>query len=145
MPILRINDVQQWLQRTKYGVTTVDIDLEDTARVQVFGALSARYNTSLWTDDQTTPVLVRKAIGMLVAAWTYNRAVAEDVTVGEETGYGVRLEQRANLLVKGVLADSIDIGVEPSADLQLTNSLSFFPMDSSDPDHERKFTMGQVF
>jgi hypothetical protein len=121
----------------------------------VFGRLSDRFDTSLWVDPGSTPTLVRKVVGLLVAAWEYARAVAEDVVEAGALTYDVRLEARAWQIVAMILDGSLDIGIPPDTSGQVADSLIFFPTDQSttwaeddplDPlGSGRAFSMGQRF
>jgi hypothetical protein len=157
VPVIAKEDVQQWLEATKYSVSSLDAKLEETARTQVFARLNALYNVGEWTTPGTTPNLVKVVVSMLVAAWTFNRAYAEDDLT--ESTYGMHLEARAWLLVDGILAGAVDIGVEIDPTLALDASVAFFPDDvatgrdnrwaagftTEEPDAPRAFTMGQQF
>lgn len=145
MAVIDVDQVQQWLASTKYPIEELDEILEETARAVVFSGLEARFDTTSWVDESTTPQLVQVVIALLVAAWTYQRLVGEDVNEGDN--YGATLEQRAHTLLKGILDSVIDVGVEPDPDLVAGRSVSFFPTDDEDEDEDfqRRFTIGQVF
>ncbi len=152
MAVITVEHVQQWLKGTKYKLTTLDEDLEESARAEAFARLSTKFDTSGWTSKSNTPRVVMDIVSLLVASWEYDRAVSQDAP-NEWSTYGDKLARRARGLIEGILADEIDIGEPQDPDLADTDSPIFFPTDSEDEydaltdeeDHRRKFEMGQVF
>lgn len=121
-------EVQSWLEATKLTISTVDAELEATAAVTVFGALTHDYDTTTWTDSTTTPAIVRKVIAMFVAAWTYNRQYSEDAPDGN--AYANWLEAKANMLLQGLIAGTIDIIEVPGVPVSI-GTPTFYPDDTT--------------
>lgn len=155
--VVTLGEVQGWLEVTKLTIAAFDAELENTAQVMAFGMLSDIYDTGAWTSPDNTPVLVSKAIAMLVAAWTYNRQYSEEDPSGN--AYALWLEQKAYALLEGIKQGDIDLpevpGIAASA-----GTVSFYPDDSTgamqqydDSGHPvgpvggaaRKFSMGTVW
>lgn len=144
MPVVTLDDVQQWLERTKLTLTAYDPKFEETARTTAFGRLSAAYDVTGWSDAASTPLLVRHVIAMYVAAWTYNRAYSE---VDGTSEYATWLESKADALLEGIVSGRIDLaevaGLSASA-----GGPSFYPNDTTEFDgtgNEIKFKMGTVW
>jgi hypothetical protein len=105
--ILTTEEIQQWLEKTKFRVQEVPVELEASARDVVFSSAARVYDTTTWVDEATTPSLIRKIMSMLVAAWTYEAALSESTT--DTNQYAALLEQRAMLLLSGVNEGTIDL------------------------------------
>jgi hypothetical protein len=126
---LTLGRVNSWLASTKYTEDIVEPDLEQQVADIAFGQLSARYDTSVWIDEVTTPSLVNTAMSMLYAAWFYLRQVGDDSDMAD---YGYKLEERALALLAGISNETIDIpGVDPNPELAVGGSPGFFPTDAS--------------
>lgn len=159
MSYLDAADIQPWLNKTKFTITTVDVTHEQTIVNFVFGKLSQRYDTSTWLDAASTPELIKNLLSMLVASAHLRRAVSEEDGL---TKYADWLEYRATKVCDDIVAGSIDIpGVDPDSTSSLGGSSVFFPTDTAttlwEEDHEfdgsslaegaapMVFTMGQRF
>ncbi len=143
MAYLTAGQVNSWLATTKYTVTEVNADLERAASELVVGRVGSRYVTTDWVDAETTPAVVVDILAMLVAAWEYDKAIAEED--GEGNNYGTRLEKRAMALLGDIVDGSIDLSdetetVEPT-------SPAFYPTDNSTASEESPsvFSMAQVW
>lgn len=124
-----VAEVQQWLETTKLTTIAVDAQLEATAAERVLSAVARIYDVTTWVSETTTPSLIRKIIAMLVAAWSYDRQYSEDTVEG--SAYGERLEERAMMLLQGILdgtLDLLDIVDEPTP---TTSGPVFHPDDST--------------
>ena len=157
---ISVEEVQQWLERTKLAVDEIDTELEDTAVTMVFSRTSRSFDQSAWVDANTTPALIRKIISLYVAAWTYHRAYAE--ATGESLNdYAVKLEAMADNLIAGLNNDTIDLtDVSTTIDEQ-TSAIVFVPSDTTGSSQQYdeagaslaggqygegiKFTMGSKF
>lgn len=147
MSVVTEQQVQQWLGSYKITIDDVDDELENTAKTQVFSALSSRYSTSEWVSYATTPKLVQQVISMLIAAWLYARIYSEDdVSI---SSYATSLEARANALLQSI-ANGQMLLAEVEAVVKTTDGPSFYPMDNSVEDDGYtpvgpKFGMGSVY
>ena len=152
MSYLVSKNVQDWLQNTKYVVTTVNTSFESQASLTVLGKLGRRYDTSTWIDASSTPALVLNVIAMLVASYELRKAASEEDGLTE---YADWLEGRATQICEDILEGAIEIGVDPDTTTAVGGSAVFFPTDAStqlatddpcDPDGTpQMFSMGQVF
>lgn len=147
-------EVQQWVQNSRLTITGVDPTLESSAFSRVASALSLRYDTTTWLDDETTPSLVRSIISMLMGAWIINRAAGE--ASNETDSYGLHLESSALTLLGGLTDGSITLDDAPGAASSATGSPAFWPTDLATTialdegnDAEgaagRMFSIGQAF
>ena len=149
MSYLSTAQVQAWLQKTKYKISSVESDFEIMAKEYIFGQLSQRYDISLWTNGTNTPALVMHLLAMQVASYELRRAGSEE---DGRTTYADYLDKRVADMISGILSGStILIGV-PEIDLGLGAGPEFFPAEGSellDPTDinfaPRYFTMGQLF
>lgn len=146
-------EVQQWIQNSRLTVDVVDPDLESSAYSRVVGALALRYDTAAWTNQASTPALIRSIVSMLIAAWMINRAYAE--TVDEVDAYGAHLESSALTLLGG-LADGSILVDDTITTTYTTGQPAFWPTDlattiaSEEGDTAEgaaplAFTMGKLF
>jgi hypothetical protein len=128
MTVITDADIQQWLEPTKFHIDSFDPELEGSARELAFSTLSPVYSIDTWTDESTTPKLVKDAIGMIVASWLYDRAFSEDFPDG--TGWAQRLYDRAMTLLNGIVSGLIDIG-ESSTIVAGVSEPLYYPMDDT--------------
>lgn len=143
MAYITSQQVQQWLNQTKLTISEVDAELESTAQLIVFAAISTEYTTTTWVDASTTPQLIQRVISMFVAAWTYIRALSDEEGIDPDF-WGARLEAMANKLLEQIADGSLTI---PGADpvLNIAGYPSFYPTDDQIDDDAAKFTMGVTF
>lgn len=138
-------EIQQWLEATKLNVSSVDAQLELSARNIAFNKLSQIYDTTVWTNIATTPALIRQVISMLVAAWIYNRAFSQEDSEG--SGYAAWLEDKAMGLLESISTGALDLP-EVVGIVTSVSGPSFYPNDDTeleDPYQAAKFSMGKVF
>jgi hypothetical protein len=155
--IVKLDEVQSWLESTKLRLSGLDYELTDTAKTMVFAKLAGTYDTTTWTDYTTTPTLVRKVIAMYVASWTYSRQYSEAVSMSQND-YALWLERKADQMLDGILTGGYTLEVEATGGNP--GSPGYWPNDttgSTQPtdaagnaiggqySEDIKFTMGQVF
>jgi hypothetical protein len=154
MALITLDEVQPWLEESKLRLAQDDELVEEvTASPLVLGKLAARFDTSTWVDENTTPEIVRKCIAMLCAAWRYNKHYSESED-GAGNPYANKLERMVwgdppdfmGGIIGGILAGSIDIGTVdgPAAE----GTIAFYPTDAAeiiDEGQAAKFSMGKVF
>lgn len=127
MAYLTPQNVQAWLQSTKYEITVVNTDFEAASRLKAFGKLEQRYDTSVWTDNTNTPGLVLSAISMMVAAAELRRIVSEEDGLASHAQW---LEDRAMAIIEGIVSGAIELpGVDPDPASTLGGGPLFFPND----------------
>jgi hypothetical protein len=149
MAHVTLDEIQQWLAPTKFGLNAIDVELEATAVSFIFGRLEDRFDVSGWTNETTTPDLVRKTVALYIAIMEYERAIAEDYPSGDS--YSKRLWTRMETLIEGILADEIHIGQDQDETLSALESPAFYPTDAQDEwipgelDERRKSSIGMVF
>jgi hypothetical protein len=124
-----LDQVQSWLQDTKYTLSEVDLEIEGSASDKVIGFLHQRYDVSGWVDRDTTPPLVVRLIAMLTAARMLRRAISED---DGEAFYPDWLEDRVMKMLQALVDGKISIpGVDPDPDSPLGGGPIFFPTDKA--------------
>lgn len=149
-------EANAWLEDTKLSLDSIDTNLEQQIAAQILPRLTlAGFNTAAWTNDSTTPQLIRSLMAMLYVAWIYDRAYSdnnEDAT----SNYASLLRQHVELNIAGLVAGSIILTEEPDVNTDIGQP-SFFPNDASsntdagfhvDPsqgDGPPAFMMGTVF
>jgi len=146
MAVVTLAEVQAWLEETKMHLDAFDPELEEAARVMVFGKVGTIYDTADWVDEDSTPALVRKVIAMYVAAWTYNRQYSEEDPDG--SGYAKWLMSMAEIALEGISSGNVDLPEVPDSEQVPTSSPSFYPDDTVGllvPEEAARFTIGKVF
>jgi hypothetical protein len=117
---------QAWAEGTKLTITSLDTELEDQLAEEVIRQLqSADIDTSTWTNETTTPKLVRVIIAKLYVAWVYDRQYSEDIEQG--SNYADRLKANANNLIAGLIAGIIELDPTTASAGQPV----FYPTDAS--------------
>lgn len=142
MSYLTQPQVQQWLEETKYTVSGINPEREQTARDLVFGLVASRYDTATWLDGASTPSMITNIMSGFYAAWLYNSVVSEDMG---DSNYATNLLLMLERLLSSISSGALDLdGVIPST----LGTAAFFPTDAQDWDcegNEIKFTMGVTF
>lgn len=146
-------EVQAWLEGTKLTLSSLEAELEDEISQQVLSRLAMAYPNEYvaWTNETTTPKLVRSVIAMKYAGWYYDRQYSENP---EDNSYADRLRTEAQNLLDGIVAGTIDI--LEVAGLPTIGEPLFYPTDvSSAPDAvpsdtdpsagPAAFSMGKIF
>ena len=129
MAFLDSGKVQTWLEDSKFPVAVVSDDFETLAAGTVKGKLEARYDTSTWVDEATSPALVIDIMAMLVASYELRKAISED---DGESSYPKWLEARALQLCDDILSGAIELeGFAVDTDSTLGSGVEFFPTDAS--------------
>jgi len=153
MARISVAEAQAWVEGTKFTFENpfndqnlallAEIEEEILARV-----LPAYPNQSTWTNETTTPKLIRVAIAKMFVAWAYRRQYSESLGEGD-AAYAASLEANATIIIQGLVDGSIDVpGV--------TSNIGpvFYPTDASsamEPTRDdpslgpAKFSMGMVF
>lgn len=152
MPLIDVSDVQPWLEETQLTLTSDDELTEEPIQSEFVKSKLAgcSLDVTTWVDENSTPVLIRQIIGMLVAAQRYNKSYSE---TDEDAGnpYATKLEDKANMLLEGICngtVDLLDVADDPAT--TGARSISFYPDDTVGALEENKeeavrFTMGKVF
>jgi hypothetical protein len=145
---ITVKMAQAWVDGTKLTVSALDLDLLDLLESEILGRLNSAFDTSVWTDETTTPKLIQAIITKMYIAWVYDRAYSEDIEQG--SNYADRLKQNAEGLIVGLLDGTIELpGVE-----DIAGSPVFYPTDASsalvptfdDPSlGPAQFSMGMMF
>lgn len=149
---IRVQEVNAWFEDTKLLLPALDTELEAQVAVQVFSAIGAVYDTTSWTDETTTPSLVRTIEAMLYAAWIYDRAYGDDND--EQNTYSQLLRSKAEALIQGIVGGVVVLPDTPELSGGTLDQPVFFPNDASSaqcPTADRpsdgppSFSMGAVF
>lgn len=152
---ITVQEAQAWAQGegdSKLTIGTLNAELLNQVEVQVLSALSnSGYDTSTWTNDTTTPKLVRSIIAMLYVAWLYDKAYSEDVDEGN--AYAALLRGAAQANIAGILDGTFTLDGAVLTGVA-ADSPSFYPTDNSSrlspTDYDSSlgpaaFSMGQRF
>lgn len=137
-------DVQVWFEETRLSpVEDADItSFEAIATAVVFGALSRKYNTTVWVHTGSTPPLVKAIMAMLVAAYIYQRSYSDNADL---SSYGTWLEGKALRLLTGLETGAVLLpGLTPDEDLGFDNT-DFYPIENPEEFDGPYFTMRAVF
>lgn len=142
-------EVQSWLELTKLSIAALNTDLLLQLEEEVLVQLSPVYNVSAWTDETTTPQIVRVIIAKMYASWHIDKMYSENQDEGND--YSARLLANANMLLAGLVSGLFEI---PGIDSPNPGSPSFYPTDASsalEPTFEdpslgpARFSLGKVF
>lgn len=126
---LTTENVQAWLQNTKYKISSVDQEFLTLAKEYIFGEVGQRYDTAAWLDSATTPTLILHLMAMQVASYELRRAASEE---DGRTTYADFLDKRvcdmcASIVSGGtILSGAILLSTDPVGIPQ------FFPEEGSD-------------
>lgn len=150
MPLIDVSDVQPWLEESK-----LRLDHNDPLSEEPFISEKVRsrlagcgLTVSTWVDRDSTPILIRGIIGMLVAAQRYNAVYSESE---ESAGnpYANKLQERGMMLIDGICAGSVDLlDVDDDPASTGSGSVDFYPTDQTgafNKEERVRFTMGRVF
>lgn len=152
MAHIGIQDAQQWAERTKLSLETLEDGLEQQIATQVLAKIARAFDVSGWTNTSNTPSIVKSVIAMTYVSWLYSKIYSEDQD--DSNRYAIRLLSMAEELIEGIASGAIDIADETPAQTVTVGNPSFYPTDGSsalvpttdDPSlGPAAFTMGQVF
>jgi hypothetical protein len=147
-----LDELSAWAEPTKLpafgpSLSARDTELLNHIEEEILSMLKGKYDVSPWTNEVTTPKIVRTAIAKMFMSWFYNRQYSEDE---ENTNpYADRLDMNAKLIIQGLIDGTIPI--DPA---QPVGQPVFYPTDqssASEPTDEdpslgpAKFSMGTVF
>lgn len=153
MPRISIAEAQAWVEATKFTIpdpfNAQDLALLAEIEEEVLARVAAAYpDQSTWTNETTTPKLIRVAIAKMFVAWAYRRQYSESISEGD-AAYAASLEGNASMIITGLIDGSIDVpGVSSNI------GPIFYPTDASsamEPTRDdpslgpSKFSMGMVF
>ena len=127
--IVSISDIQAWLNKTRYRVSSIDDSVYDEAVGVVFGKVSRRYDVSLWIDENTAPSLIKSAIAMHYAGTYIRRAGSEEDGL---VGYADWLQERVKKVCSGIVDGSVSlVGVKEDPTSVLSSGPTFGPTNKS--------------
>lgn len=145
---ITVAEAQAWAETTKLTISALDTALEAHLAEEILVRLASVTDTSGWTNDTTTPKIVRTIISKLYVSWIYDRQYSEDIADG--SAYSILLRANVELLMTGLIDGTIEFpGVVDTA-----GSPAFYPTDASsaltptfdDPSlGPAAFSMGKVF
>lgn len=148
MPRITAEDVRAWVESSKLDPQALNDDLLMQIEEEVLAQLASVYNTSGWTNETSTPRLVKVIIAKMYAGWFYDRMYSENQS--EPNLYAQMLKENAKMLIAGILDRTIEIPDESTVSAEA----SFYPNDASsaqeptldDPSlGPAKFSLGRVF
>lgn len=150
MAVLTVPEANAWLDSTKLTLSSIEVELEEQVKNQIFARLHGAFDTSGWVSNLSTPKLVRTILAMYYVSWIYDRAYSDDA---ESNAYAQLLRQMADANIVGLVAGTIELTEFPDLNAGIS-SPSFFPNDASsanEPTPENPsdggpaFMMGTVF
>ena len=144
MAHIQLSDAQAWAESSKLNITALDVALEDAITTQVFAQLQYKFDTSNWSDETTTPALVRQVIAMQYVAWYYQRTYSQEPAASE---YGNYLLAQASTILAGILGGTLVLGGNIVLSTYIDDTPDFEPNDATDLTGliGPAFMMGQVF
>lgn len=101
------DDVQDFIEETKFTVDAVPPGLEAKAVGIIFGILKARFDVVNWTDENSTPETVKTSLAMLVGSWMYSRGVSYDEAA--ITGFAKDLRDQAYHIAHSLVEGSMNL------------------------------------
>lgn len=127
MARVTVAQVQGWLDPAKLTIVTLDTQLINQLETEIISRLAVAFDTSTWTNDTTTPELIKVIISKTYASWLINRFYSENQDEGNDYANG--LLENAEMLISGLLNGTITIpgGPTPST----PRIASFYPNDAS--------------
>jgi hypothetical protein len=149
MPLIDLQEVKAWAERTKLTLGDFDDDLLQHITNIVIGRLAGTFDTTTWLDPSTTPRLIRTIISMRYVSAVYRRSFSDEADA--PSSYPFWLEQQTGDMIDGLIDGTVDLPELPS---QFTGTVAFYPNDDSSameptstdgslgPGH---FSMGSVF
>lgn len=151
MALIDLDDAKAWAEQIKLPITVLDIELEESIATTVLAKLGVAFDTSAWVSPATTPMIVRKIVGMQYVASYIHRAQSSEEDLNE---YALWLWANAEALIEGLIAGTLVI--DPGAGIPTTDVSSpvYYPTDASSaaeptPDDQSlggpAFTMGVVW
>jgi hypothetical protein len=153
MAHITLEEAKAWTEETKVGAnfTEINEDLEEQVAEIVLSMLSRRFPTEviIWTDETTTPDLVRTIIAMYYVSFLYDKTYSTD---DDLSAYAVLLRGLADANIEALLGGMIDLDEVPT-NTGFGNPV-FYPNDissASTPTVEdpslgpAAFSMGRVF
>lgn len=151
MARITVAEANAWLESTKLSLPNIETSLESQIGSQVLARLASTYDTSSWTDTNSTPVLVRSIIAMYYAAMIYDRAYTDDNDT--TNNWAQILRNLADQNIAGLLSGAITLVEQPDDNSDVSTPV-FFPNDLSSSqcpteenpsDGPAAFMMGTVF
>lgn len=122
-----VAELNAWSEPTKLTLSAIDSSLELQVATQVLPQLASVFNTSTWTNDATTPALVRSIMAMYYVAWIYDRTYSEDA---ESNEYSQLLRTTAQANINGLINGTVILAEDPTANAY-SGTPSFYPNDAS--------------
>jgi hypothetical protein len=150
MARINVQEAQAWSESSKLPVSSLDTVLETQVTNLIFPRLAvAGFPITTWTNESSTPALIRTLIAMYYVAALYDKHYAQEE---EESSYASTLRNLADSNIAGLIAGSVEL-----AEYELPvlgGTPSFFPNDTSssmEPTADSpsnggpSFTMGTIF
>lgn len=130
MSYVSVRNIQAWLERSKFPISSVNQEFLETAKNLLFAELGQMYDTTTWLDEDTTPSIVLNCMAMQIAAFEYRAAVSQD---GGEDTYANILEERLQKVICSITSGALVL--PDTFPVDTTSSVgggpAFFPTDIS--------------
>jgi hypothetical protein len=144
-----VDDAKAWAESSKLPVSSIETQLATGVTNIVFARLRAAMDISGWTNEASTPKLVRTILGMYYIAALYDKHYAQE---DEESSYAITLRTLADQNLAGIISGAIEM--DDFETPNITSAPSFFPNDESSMSPATldapsnggpAFTMGSIF
>jgi hypothetical protein len=126
---ITVGEAQAWVESSKLAIASLDTNLLPQIELQVLSRLATQYDVSTWSNEATTPKMVRSVIAMLYVAWYYDRQYSEDQEAGND--YAAMLRAQAESLTVGLLDGSVEPDPDNPSATDEPGGPSFYPTDAS--------------
>jgi hypothetical protein len=130
MARVTLGDVQAWLDPVNFNLDDDDTlpEAEQVTSI-VFGFIGGSYDTTVWTEPEDTPPLIRTIISGLVAARKYQARYSETEDGGN--AYADRIERQLMKLLDQIAEGVVVIpGVDGSGGTDITQP-AYWPDNST--------------
>jgi hypothetical protein len=130
MAHVTVGDVQVYLDVNKLALPENDpLEEDQTFADIVFASVGQVYDFSSWTNETTTPALIRRVLAMLIAANRYNKIYSEEDDAGNR--YADKIEARALEILASISDGTILLYDASLLPLPETHDPSFYPNDAT--------------
>lgn len=149
MPRITTDDVRAWVESTKLNVQALNIQHLAQIETEILSRIGTVYDTAPWTNETTTPDLIKVIIAKSYAGWLYDKFYSENQS--EPNQYSQLVKANAEMLILGLIDGTIELPGVPPISVQ---GPSFYPNDQSsamEPTFEdpslgpARFSLGRYF
>jgi hypothetical protein len=150
MAHISVTEANAWTEPTKLTLASIDANIETQIINLIFPRFkTAGFPTTSWTNEASTPALIRTIIAMHYVAWQYDKHYAQEE---EASAYAALLRVQADaniasLLTGDITLDEFVLPLDPGTPTFFPNDLSssLEPTIDTPSDGGPSFMMGTVF